>query len=130
MFDLWKANAAIADTGFVLLATIGAITAMGHETVQTRYAVKEVVPRLFVAALAANTSFTICGKVIELVKELDGSTSDQQFVAPAGHRPAHCVRARWPRHEWAVAPVTGSRHDLGGTGPRRVVVGRSRAARP
>lgn len=81
VFDLWKANAAIADAGFVLLATVGAIAAMGHGTVQTRYAVKEVLPRLCVAFLAANTSFLICGKVIELSNALSTALLGQDFDA-------------------------------------------------
>ncbi|MFI7449605.1 conjugal transfer protein TrbL family protein [Nonomuraea sp. NPDC049714] len=79
VFDLWKASAVIANSTFVLLATIGAITAMGHETVQTRYAVKEVLPRLLAAALAANTSFTICGKIIELANALSQALLGQSF---------------------------------------------------
>ncbi|MFC5814152.1 conjugal transfer protein TrbL family protein [Nonomuraea harbinensis] len=78
-FDLWKANAVIADAGLVLLATVGAIAAMGHETVQTRFAVKEVLPRLCVAFLAANTSFLICGKVIELANSLSTALLGQDF---------------------------------------------------
>ncbi|MEZ0076236.1 conjugal transfer protein TrbL family protein [Planotetraspora sp. GP83] len=89
VFDLWKANAAIADTSFVLLATIGALTAMGHETVQTRYAVKEVLPRLFVAALAANSSFLICGKLIELANALSTALLGQNFD---GRRAAATLR--------------------------------------
>lgn len=79
VFDLWKANATIADAGFVVLATIGAICAMGHETVQTRYAIKEVLPRLCVAVLAANTSFLICGKVIEVANALSRALLGQDF---------------------------------------------------
>ncbi|MFB4269146.1 conjugal transfer protein TrbL family protein [Nonomuraea sp. GTA35] len=79
VFDLWQASTVIANSGFVLLATLGAIAAMGHETVQTRYAVKEVLPRLLVAALAANTSFTICGKVIELANALSQALLGQDF---------------------------------------------------
>ncbi|MEV0619516.1 conjugal transfer protein TrbL family protein [Nonomuraea sp. NPDC050404] len=79
VFDLWQASTVIANSGFVLLATIGAIAAMGHETVQTRYAVKEVLPRLLVAALAANTSFTICGKIIELANALSQALLGQDF---------------------------------------------------
>jgi hypothetical protein len=79
VFDLWKASAVIANSGFVLLTTIGAITAMGHETVQTRYAVKEVLPRLLVAVLAVNTSFTICGKIIELANALSQALLGQNF---------------------------------------------------
>ncbi|MBF8187476.1 hypothetical protein ITP53_17390 [Nonomuraea sp. K274] len=69
----------IANSGFVLLATIGAITAMGHETVQTRYAVKEVLPRLLAAALAANASFIMCGKIIELANALSEALLGQNF---------------------------------------------------
>ncbi|MEU5859756.1 conjugal transfer protein TrbL family protein [Nonomuraea sp. NPDC047529] len=84
VFDLWKASALIANSAFVLLATIGAIAAMVHETVQTRYAIKEVLPRLLIAVLATNTSFTICGKIIELVNALSqallGQNVDGQRV--------------------------------------------------
>ncbi|MBE1584550.1 conjugal transfer protein TrbL family protein [Nonomuraea angiospora] len=79
VFDLWKASAVIANSGFVLLATIGAIAAMGHETVQTRYAVKEVLPRLFVAVLATNSSFTLCGKIIEVANALSQALLGQNF---------------------------------------------------
>ncbi|MET9241352.1 conjugal transfer protein TrbL family protein [Nonomuraea sp. NPDC003709] len=79
VFDLWKASTVIANSGFVLLATIGAIAAMGHETVQTRYAVKEVLPRLLLAVLATNTSFTLCGKIIELANVLSQALLGQNF---------------------------------------------------
>ncbi|WP_431914341.1 proline-rich domain-containing protein [Nonomuraea jabiensis] len=79
VFDLWKASAVIANSAFVLLATVGAIMAMGHETVQTRYAIKEVLPRLLVAVLATNTSFTICGKIIELANALSQALLGQNF---------------------------------------------------
>ncbi|GAA4211511.1 conjugal transfer protein TrbL family protein [Microbispora amethystogenes] len=79
VFDLWQATAAIANAGFVLLATVGAISAMGHQTVQTRYTVKEVLPRLFIAVLAANTSFLLCGKVIEIANALSTALLGQDF---------------------------------------------------
>ncbi len=79
VFDLWKANAVIADASLVLLATVGAIAAMGHETVQTRFAVKEVLPRLCVAFLAVNMSFLVCGKVIELSNALSTALLGQDF---------------------------------------------------
>lgn len=101
VFDLWKANAAIANTGFVLLATIGAISAMGHQTVQTRYAVKEVLPRLCVAVLAANTSFLLCGKVIEIANALSKALLGQDFD---GHRAAATLQL------WIIAP--GMQHQI------------------
>ncbi|MFE3452465.1 conjugal transfer protein TrbL family protein [Nonomuraea sp. NPDC059194] len=81
VFDLWKATAAIANGAFLVLATIGAIAAMGYQTVQTRYAVKEVLPRLGLAILAANLSFLICGKIIEVSNALSGALLGQDFDA-------------------------------------------------
>jgi hypothetical protein len=86
-FDLWKATAAIANASFLVLATAGALAAMGHETIQTRYAVKEVLPRLALACLAANTSFLLCGKAIELANAMSrallGQDLDGQRTATA-----------------------------------------------
>ncbi|MFI6321581.1 conjugal transfer protein TrbL family protein [Nonomuraea sp. NPDC050556] len=79
VFDIWKATAVIANSGFVLLATVGAIAAMGYETVQTRYAVKEVLPRLAAAILATNISFLLCGKAIEIANALSHTLLGQGF---------------------------------------------------
>jgi len=46
-----------------------------------------------------------------LMKELMGSTSDRQFVAPADRRPALCRRAHGPGSS-SGAPAAGSAHDL------------------
>ncbi|MGP3916340.1 conjugal transfer protein TrbL family protein [Nonomuraea sp. 10N515B] len=81
VFDLWKATAAIANSAFLVLATIGAIAAMGHQTIQTRYAVKEVIPRLGIAVLATNISFLLCGKIIEVANALSGALLGQDFDA-------------------------------------------------
>ncbi|WP_346433709.1 conjugal transfer protein TrbL family protein [Nonomuraea composti] len=79
LLDLWTATAAIANSAFLLLATISAITAMGHQTVQTRYAVKEVLPRLAMAILAANASFLLCGKIVETVNALSTAIVGDDF---------------------------------------------------
>lgn len=79
IFDVWKATAMIANSGFVVLATIGAIIAMGYETVQTRYAVKEVLPRLAAAILAANLSFLLCSKLIELANAMSRALLGTDF---------------------------------------------------
>ncbi|MFI7639252.1 conjugal transfer protein TrbL family protein [Nonomuraea sp. NPDC049400] len=81
VLDLWKATAAMADSALVLLATIGAMTAMAHQSVQTRYAVKEVLPRLALAILASNTSFLICGKIIQVGNALSKALLGQDFDA-------------------------------------------------
>ncbi|WP_182873259.1 hypothetical protein [Microbispora sp. H10670] len=52
----------IANGSFILFATVGGILAMSYETVQTRYSIKEILPRLVVAFLCANASFLLTGK--------------------------------------------------------------------
>ncbi|MGW3347867.1 conjugal transfer protein TrbL family protein [Nonomuraea rubra] len=79
LLDLWTATAAIANSAFLLLATMGAITAMGYQTVQTRYAVKEVLPRLVMAILVTNTSFLVCAKIVEVANALSQALLGQDF---------------------------------------------------
>lgn len=79
VLDIWKTTAAIANSGFLLLATISALTAMGYQTVQTRYAVREVLPRLGLAVLLANASFLICGQIIHLANALSHALLGQDF---------------------------------------------------
>ncbi|HVA61353.1 MAG TPA: hypothetical protein VNG13_12585 [Mycobacteriales bacterium] len=62
--DLWDISAGIANGLFVLLVIAGGITVMTHETLQTRYSLKEIAPRLVVAGIAANTSLAIAGVAI------------------------------------------------------------------
>ncbi|MFB9895012.1 conjugal transfer protein TrbL family protein [Planobispora takensis] len=81
IFDLWATSATLANAGFTVLLTLGAIIAMGHQTVQTRYAVKEVLPRLALAFLAANTSFLTTGKVIEVANATSTALLGQGFDA-------------------------------------------------
>ncbi|MHB8449072.1 MAG: hypothetical protein ACYDAQ_01155 [Mycobacteriales bacterium] len=61
---LWGVAAGIANGLFVLLVIAGGITVMTHETLQTRYSVKEIAPRLVVAGIAANTSLALAGAAI------------------------------------------------------------------
>ena len=63
---VWLISMGIANAGFVLLALIGGITVMTHETVQTRYSVKEVAPRLVIGVVAANTSLLLASQAIQL----------------------------------------------------------------
>ncbi|MFI7114498.1 conjugal transfer protein TrbL family protein [Nonomuraea sp. NPDC050227] len=79
IFEVWQATAVIANSAFALLATIGAVIAMGHQTVQTRYTVKEVLPRLAMAILVTNASFLICGKLIETANALSTALLGQDF---------------------------------------------------
>ncbi len=68
--DLWGAAAAIANTVVVLLVLAGGAVVMGHETVQTRYAAKDIAPRIVLAVIAANASLPVAGMAIALANSL------------------------------------------------------------
>ncbi len=68
--DLWGVAAGIANSLLVLLVVAGGVLVMTHETLQTRYSIKEIAPRIVVAAVAANASLTIAGIAIRFCNAL------------------------------------------------------------
>ncbi len=86
LWDLWKANAVIANSGFVLFVVVGGILAMGYQSVQARYSVKEILPRLVVAFLASNVSFMLAAKAIELANGISLGLLGQDFDAARATR--------------------------------------------
>ena len=62
--QLWRMTAGMADAFLVLFVLVGAAIVMGHETLQTRTALKDVAPRLVVAVVAANASLGLAGLAI------------------------------------------------------------------
>ncbi|MEV7012680.1 hypothetical protein [Streptosporangium sp. NPDC051022] len=79
--ELWQTTLVLANGGFVLFVVVGGILVMGYETVQTRYAFKEILPRLVVAFLAANASFLLASKAIEVANALAQALLGQDFDA-------------------------------------------------
>jgi hypothetical protein len=71
--QLWGLTLGIADAFFVLLALIGGAVVMSHETLQTRYGFKEIVPRLVVGVIAANASLAVAGLAIRLADALSAA---------------------------------------------------------
>ncbi|MER6145414.1 hypothetical protein ABT174_36225 [Streptomyces sparsogenes] len=63
---LWAGAMGITVGIYVLFVTAGGVTVMGYETVQTRYALKQIAPRLLVGMIASATSLTVMGKAIAL----------------------------------------------------------------
>ncbi|MEE4590960.1 hypothetical protein V2J94_03440 [Streptomyces sp. DSM 41524] len=63
---LWVGAMGITAGIYVLFVTAGGITVMGYETVQTRYALKQIAPRLLIGLIASATSLTVMGKAIAL----------------------------------------------------------------
>ncbi|AXK37686.1 hypothetical protein DVA86_27045 [Streptomyces armeniacus] len=70
---LWKASMATAVSLYVLFVMAGGLTVMGYETVQTRYALKQIAPRLVIGLIAAASSLTVMGKAIALANALSAS---------------------------------------------------------
>lgn len=82
----WQASLGVADALLVLVVMAGGVLVMGHETLQSRYALKDVLPRLAVAAVAANLSLLVCEQMVSVANALasgflGGGVSPEQ----AGH---------------------------------------------
>jgi hypothetical protein len=93
--ELWTYTLGIADALLVLLVVIAGALVMGHETVQSRYALKDALPRLAFAAIVANASLALSGQLIAIadafsfgflasgVDPAQASASLQQFIVGA-----------------------------------------------
>ena len=109
--ELWNNSWEIVVAAYGLLILIGGIVVMGHESVQTRYSIKEIGPRIPVAFLASALSLFFADKLIRLANGLtlgvlgDGVERALAGQHPRGRRPGH-------RDRWAV-------HHPGRPGPRR-----------
>jgi hypothetical protein len=79
---LWQMTAGIADGFLVLFLLVGAAIVMGHETLQTRTAAKDVLPRVVVAAVAVNASLGLAGLAIAAADSLSEALLGQG-VGPA-----------------------------------------------
>ena len=67
----------IADAFLVLFVLVGGAIVMGHETVQTRTAIKDVLPRIVFAAIAVNASLSLAGLVISTADSLSQAVLGQ-----------------------------------------------------
>ena len=62
--QIWEVTLGIADAVFGLFVVIGGIVVMTHDSVQTRYGLKQILPRLFFGFIAANTSLLLINQVL------------------------------------------------------------------
>jgi hypothetical protein len=70
--DLWLISLGIADGLLILFVLAGAALVMTHETLHTRYALKEMLPRIALAAILANASLSLSGQMIRAANALSG----------------------------------------------------------
>jgi hypothetical protein len=75
--QLWRMTEGIADAFLVLFVLVGGAIVMGHETLQTRTAVKDVLPRIVVAAIAVNASLSLAGLAISTADSLSQAVLGQ-----------------------------------------------------
>jgi hypothetical protein len=66
----WDVSVGVADSLLVLVVMAAGALAMGHETLQTSYAVKDLLPRLAVAGIAVNASLAISGQMVNIANVL------------------------------------------------------------
>jgi len=71
--SMWTTSLAIADSAYVLLAVIGALIVMSHETLQTSYSAKDVAPRLVTGFLAANLSLVLISQATTIANALSAA---------------------------------------------------------
>ncbi|MFD7013512.1 hypothetical protein [Streptomyces sp. NPDC059928] len=67
---LWTGSLGLAGGIYVLFVTAGGLTVMAHETLQSRYALKQIAPRLLIGIIAAAISLTATGKALSLANAL------------------------------------------------------------
>jgi len=84
---MWATSLAIADSAYVLLAVIGALIVMGHETLQTSYSAKDIAPRLVTGFLAANLSLVLIAQATTIANTLSAA------LAGSGVTPATAASA-------------------------------------
>ena len=74
---LWRMAEGIADSFLVLFVLVGGAIVMSHETLQTRTALKDVLPRIVVAAVAVNASLGLAGLAISTADSLSAAVLGQ-----------------------------------------------------
>ncbi|WP_436788865.1 hypothetical protein [Yinghuangia sp. YIM S10712] len=75
--DLWQRNLILAVSVYGLLIVGGGVLVMSHQTVQTRYAAKDIAPRIAIGLIAAATSLEVMSHLIALANALS-----QEIVGP------------------------------------------------
>lgn len=66
----WQLAVGVADSLLVLVVVAAGALVMSHETLQSSYALKDLIPRLSVAAIASNASLAICGQMVNIANVL------------------------------------------------------------
>jgi len=74
--ELWTNSWQIAVACYGLLIAIAGIVVMSHESVQSRYSIKDIAPRIPLGFLAAALSLFFAGKAVDLANALSHAALD------------------------------------------------------
>lgn len=66
----WQLAVGVADSLLVLVVVAAGALVMSHETLQSNYALKDLIPRLAVAGIASNASLAVCGQMVNIANVL------------------------------------------------------------
>ncbi|WP_194890931.1 hypothetical protein [Catenulispora pinisilvae] len=79
--QVWDGVLITANTLYVLFVLVAGVTVMGHETVQTRYSLKQIAPRLLIGVVASNASLWTVNQVVAVGNALSGALMDGRVAA-------------------------------------------------
>jgi hypothetical protein len=69
----WQLAAGVADSLLVLVVIVAGAIVMSHETLQSSYTIKEILPRIALAAVLVNASLALSGQMVSLANVLSGA---------------------------------------------------------
>ncbi|WP_419995010.1 hypothetical protein [Streptomyces boninensis] len=71
--ELWDSSWQIMLASYGILVAVGGVVVMAHESVQTRYSIKEIGPRVVLGFLASALSLPLAGQAIALANALSAA---------------------------------------------------------
>jgi hypothetical protein len=71
--QIWEGVLVTTNVVYVLFVLAGALIVMGHDTVQSRYSLKEIVPRLVIGVVASNASLWLINQLIGVANALSAA---------------------------------------------------------
>jgi len=110
--QIWSGVLITANTLYVLFVLAGAVIIMGHETVQTRYSLKDIAPRLLLGAVASNGSLWAISQAVSLGNALAaGLTNGKLSAEGIGSRLTSMIvdKIFLPKPNRAAMTVVGGR---------------------
>jgi len=79
--QVWDGVLITANTLYVLFVLVAGITVMGHETVQSRYSLKEIAPRLVIGVVASNASLWAINQIVAVGNALSSALMNGMVAA-------------------------------------------------